>query len=432
MEFYKDCWENNIDKVCYYLSTITLCPDYVIKKNSAMRVFAYIGNIGAVEKLLCLGADPYAQCRPSGALCYVMSGGADLSYRYHYPAIILAAMKNNADIVKIFMRTNNYTKLVNKLLYFFCVHKNMDMIKYIFDQGVAITVIESDCPDFSSLWHAINTKWYDLISYYIDKKLDINHKEFKNWFCYCYNDEKMVDLLISNGFDPCTFRPNWGFENESDLDFFTKLIPQGMKFDSSDWGWALCMACQNGQHNLVQKLVDNGVNITDRCNMPYKYAAEYGHLQCLKILIDKNPDYFASDTVLVTTLVSLASENNRTNIIEYLDQIGLLVVTDILAYNAVKSNNIELLKFFVLHGANVRSNNNYALRLALNKGHTELADYLCEIGCDLSSNNYSIVYWATMLENKKVIEYLANHGIGIDNLCYVFAKEKYTQLISVG
>jgi ankyrin repeat protein len=530
--YYEFCRNNNFDEAIKLI-------DNNKKKNTALRVFSHNGNYDAVNQLLKLGANPNIRCRRTGLIFIDRTKGPDLSYDRFKSALELAAMKNNSDIVKLFIENGNSDNINNSvILYYFTLYKNMDMIKYLFDKGMTIKAITGEDFDRSSLRVAIKQKMYFLIEYFIGKGLNVNNDEYYYFFHDCYGDKIIMDLLLNNGFDINNFCPGWKLEDDNELQLFIDLIPKGMNFSNEEWKWVLCMACEHGQENIVRTLINYGVDIHNRCDVPYKSAAEYGHMNCLKLLIEKDPDYLPNNKELVTTILSLVSENsvrpteqneqvknennqnknnqnennqnennqrnneqvknennqnknnqnennqnennqrnneqvknennqNKNNqnennqnennqrnneqvknennqrnneqsadeyedefldtknyegyaeIINYIDQIGLLILSDVLLFEASSCGNLDLVKFYVSKCVDFRSENDYALRIALLNKHIPVAEYLISIGCDPTANDNFSLYWSLLRGDNEVVEFLENTSFGSEEKTYL-------------
>ena len=137
MTYYQNCWENELDEVIKMLGISDQDDNKHIlniqkKKNAALRIFAYNGNVHAVKIFLVLGANPYTRIRKD--VFVDKSIGPDLSYKNFYTAIELAAMKNHPDIVKLFLYDDKWKNMVDNILHYFTVHQNRDMVKYLLDQ----------------------------------------------------------------------------------------------------------------------------------------------------------------------------------------------------------------------------------------------------------------------------------------------------------
>ena len=56
-------------------------------------------------------------------------------------------------------------------------------------------------------------------------------------------------------------------------------------------------------------------------------------------------------------------------------------------HDILRNGDLERLKHLCEAGADIRSDNNYAIRLASRYGHLEVVKYLCEAGADIHSDN---------------------------------------------
>jgi len=76
--------------------------------------------------------------------------------------------------------------------------------------------------------------------------------------------------------------------------------------------------------------------------------------------------------------------------------------------NEMMEMNCDAIKYLVEHGADITTEDNYAIRWAATNGHFDVVKYLAEHGADLTIwNNYAI-YWAARC-GLEVVKYLAKH-----------------------
>lgn len=87
-------------------------------------------------------------------------------------------------------------------------------------------------------------------------------------------------------------------------------------------------ACRVGNLELVKALVQQGVSITDRGNLPARTAAGYGHIEILKYLIENGADVTDHDN----GAIKFAALQDRLEIVKLLISHGanIEVVKDLL------------------------------------------------------------------------------------------------------
>jgi ankyrin repeat protein len=65
-------------------------------------------------------------------------------------------------------------------------------------------------------------------------------------------------------------------------------------------------------------------------------------------------------------------------------------------FDAIRYNDLEKVKYLVSLGADIRSYNDYAVRLASLNGHVEVVKYLVSLGADIrSANEWAISIWSS-------------------------------------
>ena len=401
MSYFQCCLENRINDAIALID----CPK---KLNSALRICSFNGNYDAVQKLLELGANPNAKCMQTGIIFINCTEGPNLSYTNRKPAVELAAMNNHGEIVKLMLSSQNINS--SGILFYFMYHRNMDIIKYLFENGLSINNISDGDHNENPIVKAIRVheEWPELIKYFIDQGLDITNDKVSRYFAQCYKNESLVKLLIENAFDVNNFYP-YEHMNDEILKYFIDLIPYGMNFSNNEWSWILSMACKSGNTNIVQTLLDQGV--WSKTGLPFKYAAEKGHVDCLKLLIEKNPQYLENNKELVITILSEASSGAHMCIIEYLDNCNFFYPCETLLFEAAKNGHLDLVKFYISKGINPRAETDYAMRIALLNNHIHIGTFLIELGCDPSAQNNFSMWWACLRENNDVIHLLERFDI---------------------
>ena len=77
---------------------------------------------------------------------------------------------------------------------------------------------------------------------------------------------------------------------------------------------------------------------------------------------------------------------------------------------ASRDGYLEMVKYLVSIGADIRSEDNEALREASSNGHLEIVDYLVSIGADIRSRNNETVKRAFENGHLEVVRYLISQG----------------------
>ena len=127
---------------------------------------------------------------------------------------------------------------------------------------------------------------------------------------------------------------------------------------------------------------------------------------------------------------------------EHLVSIGADVRTDddFAVRWASENGHLETVKYLVSVGADIRAHNDYAFRLASSNGHLETVKYLVSIGADIRADYDYAVKWASRNGHLETVKYLVSIGADIradDELAVRLASacghlETVKYLVSVG
>ena len=82
-------------------------------------------------------------------------------------------------------------------------------------------------------------------------------------------------------------------------------------------------------------------------------------------------------------------------------------------FDAVRNNNLEKVKNLVSLGADIRSQNDWAVRWASEKGHLEMVKYLVSLGADIRSYDNWAVQLASYFGHLEMVKYLVSIGANI-------------------
>jgi len=118
----------------------------------------------------------------------------------------------------------------------------------------------------------------------------------------------------------------------------------------------LVNACERGDLDEVEFLIEEGADLHAYCDDPLRYASYYGHLNIVKFLIGKG--------------VNVHSQDNYA-----------------LRY-ASRNGHLELVKYLTKQGADIHSYGDSSLRWAISNGHLEVVKYFIK---DL--NKQEKMYW---------------------------------------
>lgn len=195
----------------------------------------------------------------------------------------------------------------------------------------------------------------------------------------------------------------------------------------------LLIACQQGDIQTVKRLVRSGTNLNARrgdlrggnsTDFPLLLAAEWGHDDVFEYLISEKASIKGS---LGEEILRVASRNGRIKIVNYLLAEGVSVNDGEKYYTplmeAVRTNNIEIIKILIIHGAIIddhEKNENFiqltALMVAAEERHPEAIKILINSKADVNARtkNYGIgTSWSPLMLtfNESQHEYSASDHI---------------------
>ena len=230
----------------------------------------------------------------------------------------------------------------------------------------------------------------------------------------CYNKSTLVDLFNS-------YMNNEEIENYSER---SKFIDPFTQVPFSD--------------DIIFKIMDLLINRFDKDEL-IEYFILLGYLNVVKYLleniIDINTLNFnilsvavkSDDLELIEYFVGLgidthdnngnylndASEKGYFDIVKYLFEQGIDVKIDQALVVASANGHLEIVKYLVEYGANVNTQNDDSLLLATSLGKLEVVEYLIDHGANVHANNDKIIIDAVKSGNLKLIKYLVEHGANV-------------------
>ena len=133
-----------------------------------------------------------------------------------------------------------------------------------------------------------------------------------------------------------------------------------------------------GEPSLVKYAVKNGANVHYGGDAALRLATKYGHFNLVKVLIEElGSDIHAENSFPLI----LAAEQGRLDIVKYFLDHGANIHTldDAPLRHSAANGNIEMVKFLVEHGANIHARNDEALSMAKMFGRKEVVAYLSSL-----------------------------------------------------
>jgi hypothetical protein len=155
---------------------------------------------------------------------------------------------------------------------------------------------------------------------------------------------------------------------------------------------------KKGELDLVIYSLTKGANVKN--NLALTNAGEKGYLDIVKYLLKHGAEIDESD------LLTIASENNHLDIVKYLVENVEMNADNIddAFIGASYSGNVEIMKYLVKRGANLR--NERSLNYASEMGHLEAVKYLVENGVNIKVENNKALRNALKNNHLEIARYL--------------------------
>ena len=171
----------------------------------------------------------------------------------------------------------------------------------------------------------------------------------------------------------------------------------------------LCKNIRLGNFKNVKLLVEKmGSNIFQNNNLCAQIASGNGRLDILKYLVSKGLDIRSRDD----WAIRWASTNGHLHIVRYLVTLN----ADVTIKNnwcirlASMNGYYDLVVYLVECGADVQTRNNYPIRIACAHGYMSIVIYLKEHGADI---NDGALCWASKYGFLDIVKYLIEQGADI-------------------
>ena len=170
---------------------------------------------------------------------------------------------------------------------------------------------------------------------------------------------------------------------------------------------------------LIGKGAD--VNAKGRDATPLIVAADNNNFEIVKIIVENGADVNAKNVDGFTVLFS-AARNGNLEMVQYLVNQGISVSDSVGAlHGAVASGNLELVQWLIAHGVDVNSyfHNDTVLAYALECKSRDVLRFLVEqIGVDVNASIHKKIYYpalecAVKRNNFETVKYLVEHGAKI-------------------
>jgi ankyrin repeat protein len=162
-------------------------------------------------------------------------------------------------------------------------------------------------------------------------------------------------------------------------------------------------AAQDGQLQVINQL-KGLVNLGARNNQALRLAAQYNHLEVLKYLLAQGADIRAQNH----EVLRLAVAANNLEMVKYLISRGAnpRAQEDLALIWAARDNRLKILKYLISQGADLRAQEDRALRWAAENNHPRIVKYLLAQGACPTSFNYYAISTSVVHNTRKALKVL--------------------------
>lgn len=175
--------------------------------------------------------------------------------------------------------------------------------------------------------------------------------------------------------------------------------------------------------NLIFENIEYVEDIAAFDNTLLIYCCVYNQQDKIKYLIERTDCYNRVDIHVLSDLPLLtATKNDDLELCKYLVSNGANVrVDEDRPFSiAARNGNLELLKYFVEQGSKPAELENFMIDWIIHKGHTHIIDYLNQEGYKINIEN-NFPYAKSENDVSSIVKYYLNNGLATTNECMLLS-----------
>jgi ankyrin repeat protein len=182
----------------------------------------------------------------------------------------------------------------------------------------------------------------------------------------------------------------------------------------------LMAAAMKGHMEVVKLLLDKGVNVNEYTSYvritPLMFAVKNGHKEIVKLLLDRGANIEAKDRN-GKSLLDYAAKSGNKEVVELLLDRGATIKEEWRTLIvAAKKDHQEVVKLLLDRGANIKEES-YSLIVEVINGHNEDVALLLDRGANIEAKDikgWTPLIFAAKSGNKKMMELLLDRGADIE------------------
>jgi len=254
----------------------------------------------------------------------------------------------------------------------------------------------------------------DVVKYLVENGVDIYANNYLAFRRSAENGHlDVVKYLVENGANDdyaLNYALRWSAEN-GHLDIVKYLVEKGADIHAND-DEALRWSAGKGHLEVVKYLVEKDADIHADNDKSLRWSAENGHLDVVKYLIENNANIHADDD----DALRWSAANGLLDVVKYLVENGANIHANndkSLRWSALKGH-LEVVRYLVEKGADIHADNDKSLKWSVENGHLDIVRYLVENGANIHADNDYALRWSAENGHLDVVKYLVENGANID------------------
>ena len=168
-------------------------------------------------------------------------------------------------------------------------------------------------------------------------------------------------------------------------------------------------ACWDGDLEKVKTIFSSFPFSSSTLNYAIQWAGSNGHLEVVKFLVSLGANVRDGNDYIFQWL---CWNGGHVEVLEYIVSLGANIrANDELAlHRACQYGYLEVVKYLVSLGADFKADDDCAVRLAVQFDHLQVVKFLVSIGADIRADNDCAIRWASWKENFEMVQYLLSVG----------------------
>ncbi|KAJ6554334.1 ankyrin repeat-containing domain protein [Mycena capillaripes] len=216
---------------------------------------------------------------------------------------------------------------------------------------------------------------------------------------------------LSGGQSASAFRFPWP------VDVFMILFQNGAVQPGQCIGPLLQQAASQGATDMVQTLLQNGVDLQENGSIALQEASAYGYNEIISLLMDHNVD--VNERGRDGTALQIAAFFGHVKSVRILVDGGAQIDSEGGRYGtalcaASKHGYERVVRLLIGRGADINAKGEDALRLASENGHTEIVKLLIEGGADINAKGEDALRLASENGHTEIVKLLIEGGADIN------------------